>query len=176
MGVKAVRPISVKDIMAKDNKSNAGRPTDYKEEYNKLAENYSLLGATDKVMAGYFGVSEVTLNAWKKKHPEFLKSLKRGKEEADANVSNALYNRALGYSHPDTKFASFEGQITDEKEYTKHLPPDTTACIFWLKNRQRETWKDKHEVEHSGGATVTLTAPDKFENTKEWEAYQKKQG
>ena len=124
-----------------------GRKSAYKEEYNQLAENYALLGATDKEMADLFGVTERTLNQWKKDYPEFLQSLKKGKSIADANVASRLYNRAIGYSCKATKFATSEGRITDSKEYTEHYPPDTTAAIFWLKNRQPEKWRDKKEVD-----------------------------
>ena len=51
-----------------------GRKSAYKEEYNQLAENYALLGATDKEMADLFSVTERTLNQWKKDYPEFLQS------------------------------------------------------------------------------------------------------
>lgn len=124
-----------------------GRKSAYKEEYNQLAENYGLLGATDKEMADLFGVTERTLNQWKKDYPEFLQSLKKGKSIADANVASRLYNRAIGYDCKATKFATSEGRITDSKEYTEHYPPDTTAAIFWLKNRQPEKWRDKKEVD-----------------------------
>ena len=124
-----------------------GRKSAYKEEYNQLAENYALLGATDKEMADLFGVTERTLNQWKKDYPEFLQSLKKGKSIADANVASRLYNRAIGYDCKATKFATSEGRITDSKEYTEHYPPDTTAAIFWLKNRQPEKWRDKKEVD-----------------------------
>jgi hypothetical protein len=109
--------------------SKGGRPSSYKTEYVELALHFSRLGATDKDMADAFDVSEVTLNAWKQSHPEFLKSLKEGKLLADARVSTALYTRATGYEKND-----------------KHYPPDTTACIFWLKNRQPDKWRDKTEV------------------------------
>lgn len=109
--------------------SKGGRPSSYKPEYADLAKHFSLLGATDKEMADAFGVSEVTLNAWKQSHPEFLKSLKEGKLQADAVVASKLYTRAIGYELND-----------------KHYPPDTTACIFWLKNRQPDKWRDKTEV------------------------------
>lgn len=75
-----------------------GRKSAYKEEYNQLAENYALLGATDKEMADLFSVTERTLNQWKKNYPEFLQSLKKGKSIADANVASRLYNRAIGYN------------------------------------------------------------------------------
>lgn len=124
-----------------------GRRSAYKEEFAQLAENYSLLGATDKEMADFFGVTERTLNQWKKSHPEFLQSLKKGKNIADANVASKLYNRAIGYDCKATKFATSDGHITDSKEYIEHYPPDTTAAIFWLKNRQPEKWRDKKEID-----------------------------
>ena len=128
-------------------KYHMGRKSAYKEEYNQLAENYALLGATDKEMADLFSVTERTLNQWKKDYPEFLQSLKKGKNIADANVASRLYNRAIGYDCKATKFATSEGKITDSKEYIEHYPPDTTAAIFWLKNRQPEKWRDKKEVD-----------------------------
>ena len=128
-------------------KYHMGRKSAYKEEYNQLAENYALLGATDKEMADLFSVTERTLNQWKKDYPEFLQSLKKGKKIADANVASRLYNRAIGYDCKATKFATSEGKITDSKEYIEHYPPDTTAAIFWLKNRQPEKWRDKKEVD-----------------------------
>jgi hypothetical protein len=138
-----------------------GRPTDYKPEYDELAKNYALLGATDKQIAVFFDVSEVTINAWKKKYPSFLKSLKEGKEQADAMVAQSLFRRAIGYSHPEDDIRTVsigDGQGSEIviTPTTKHYAPDTTACIFWLKNRQREQWRDKQE--HSIEATVTNTS------------------
>ena len=124
-----------------------GRPSSYKKEYAAQSIHLTKLGAIDKDLALFFGVSEVTINAWKEKHPEFLKAIKVGKFDADNMVKQSLFKRANGYSHPDTKFATFEGQITDSKEYTKHYPPDSTACIFWLTNRDSDNWKRNIENE-----------------------------
>lgn len=124
----------------------AGRPTDYKEEYNDLANKFAKLGATDKQMCEFFEVSEVTFNAWKKKYPEFLKSINEGKLTADANVAHALYHRAIGYEHPEDDIRSVNGEIVITPTI-KHYPPDSTAALFWLKNRQKEQWRDKTEVE-----------------------------
>ncbi len=124
-----------------------GRPTKYKTEYVELAFNYSLLGATDKDLARLFDVSEDTVNEWKKNHPEFSESLKRGKDEADAKVASKLYHRAIGYEHPEIITAAYQGQITDTMTVTKHYAPDPTAAIFWLKNRQPEKWRDKQELD-----------------------------
>ena len=129
-----------------DEKKKRGRKSEYQKEYADQALKLCLLGAIDKELAEFFSVSVQTLNKWKKDYPEFLESLKKGKNIADANVASRLYNRAIGYSCKATKFATSEGKITDSKEYIEHYPPDTTAAIFWLKNRQPEKWRDKKEV------------------------------
>lgn len=134
-------------------KKKRGRKSEYRTEYSDQALKLCLLGATDKELAEFFSVSEQTLNKWKKDYPEFLESLKKGKSIADANVASRLYNRAIGYDCKATKFAASEGKITDSKEYIEHYPPDTTAAIFWLKNRQPEKWRDKKEVD----ANVSLS-------------------
>jgi hypothetical protein len=125
----------------------AGRPSLYKKEYDNKVYKLCLLGATDKEIADFFDISEATLNNWKNEYPEFLESIKRGKMEADATVSQKLYHRAIGYEHPETITASYQGEITDTKEVIKHYAPDPTAAIFWLKNRQPGKWRDKQEVE-----------------------------
>lgn len=111
-------------------KKKRGRKSEYRIEYADQALKLCLLGATDKELAEFFSVSEQTLNKWKKDYPEFLESLKKGKNIADANVASRLYNRAIGYSCKATKFATSEGKITDSKEYIEHYPPDTTAAII----------------------------------------------
>lgn len=125
------------------------RPTKYKAEFAEQARKYCLLGAIDKDLAVFFEVDELTINRWKDAHPEFCKALKEGKDEADAKVADRLFNRALGYSHPEDKIFNNNGTPMVVPT-TKHYPPDTTACIFWLKNRQKEQWRDKQETELTG--------------------------
>ncbi|MDO9271374.1 MAG: helix-turn-helix domain-containing protein [Methylobacter sp.] len=129
-------------------KNKGGRPSTYKPEYAELAYNYCLLGATDDQLAVFFNVTRSTISAWKNKKPQFLEALKRGKVVADANVASALYRRATGYSHLESHISNYQGEIT-LTELTKNYPPDTTACIYWLKNRQPDKWKDKIEVNSS---------------------------
>ncbi|MHB8916547.1 MAG: helix-turn-helix domain-containing protein [Desulfocucumaceae bacterium] len=135
----------------------AGRPTKYRPEFTEQAYKLCLLGATDREMADFFEVNEDTLNEWKKVHPEFSESLKKGKEQADAVVASKLYHRAIGYEHEDTQFATFQGEITDRETYIKHYPPDTTAAIFWLKNRQSAKWRDTQNMELTGKDGGPLT-------------------
>lgn len=126
-----------------------GRPSKYKPEFNDQAAKLCKLGATDREVADFFEISEATLNNWKIQHPGFLESLKLGKEEADNRVEQSLYRRAMGYSHDEVHISNFQGDITITP-ITKRYPPDTTACIFWLKNRKPAEWRDK--IEHTGAA------------------------
>lgn len=126
-----------------------GRPSKFDKSYLEKVEKLCKLGATDAELADFFDVSEVTLNAWKHAHPEFLKALKRGKAEADAEVASKLYHRAIGYEHADTHVSNYQGEIT-LTPLVKHYAPDPTAAIFWLKNRQPAKWRDIKAVELSG--------------------------
>lgn len=123
------------------------RPTDYRPEYVDQAEKLCKLGATDKELGDFFDVSEQTINNWKNEHPEFFESIKKGKVLADAEVADKLFKRATGYSHRAVKIFNNQGEVIVEP-YIEHYPPDTTAAIFWLKNRQPKNWRDKQEVEH----------------------------
>lgn len=138
--------------------NKGGRPSEFDPAYCEKAEKLCLLGVKDTDLAFYFNVSEQTFNVWKKKHPELVEALKKGKDDADANVGKSLYQRALGYSHPDVHISNYQGDIT-VTPITKHYPPDPTSCIFWLKNRQRALWRDKQEHEMTGKDGTPLAQP-----------------
>lgn len=129
--------------------SKGGRPSKYKEEYAEQARKLCLLGSTDKDLADFFEVCESTLNSWKHEHPDFLESIKKGKAQADAEVADRLYQRALGYQHPEVDIRVVNQQIV-ETPITKIYAPDPTAAIFWLKNRQPKQWRDKVQTELTG--------------------------
>lgn len=131
-----------------------GRPKiEFKDEYCDQVYRLCLLGHTDKQLAKFFDISERTLNKWKKEYPEFMQSIKEGKDIADAEIVESLYNRAKGITlKKDVQVGN--GKITLENQ----LPPDPTSMIFWLKNRQPEKWRDKqeHKVEHEGGVKLEI--------------------
>src|SRR5215203_579552 len=114
----------------------------YNLEYAAQAEKACQAGFTDQELADLFGVSVSTINAWKTRHVDFLQALKRGKTEADDRVERALYHRAVGYSHEVEKPMVIDKAVRIVT-YTERMPPDTTACNFWLKNRNPEEWRDK---------------------------------
>lgn len=54
------------------------------------------------------------------------------------------------------------GELVVTKEITKEVLPDTTAQIFWLKNRRPDKWRDKRDIEHNGqigGVTIINDIP-----------------
>jgi transposase-like protein len=119
------------------------------EEGLLLLQGWARDGLTDEQIANNMGIATSTLYEWKKKYSEFSESLKKGKEVIDRQVENALLKRALGYSY--TEVTKEDGVIT--REVIKEVTPDTTAQIFWLKNRKAKEWRDKQEIEHSGEMT-----------------------
>ena len=145
---------------------NRGRPTKYKEEYCEQAYKLCLLGATDAKLADFFVVNEDTINKWKIDYPQFSESLKRGKDDADAVIAQSLFHRAKGYSHPEDKIFNDDGSAMVVPT-TKHYPPDTTACIFWLKNRQKDKWRDKTESEITGANGADFVIKIKRKNDDE---------
>lgn len=126
-----------------------GRPTKYRTGYDRFAFQFALLGATNEELASSLNIDIGTLHNWKHQHPSFLSAIKKGKEEADARVANALYHRALGYEHPEEKVFLYKGEPVVVPT-TKHHPPDTGAAFIWLKNRQPHLWRDRQNLELTG--------------------------
>ena len=104
-------------------KAGIGRPCLYRKSFDKLAENYSLLGARDEDLANYFNVDQATIDRWKLKYPSFCVSIRKGKGISDCNVVQSLYRRAVG--------------------------GDVTAIKYWLNNRQRSKWADRQSIDYN---------------------------
>lgn len=133
-------------------RKKTGRPSKFQPEMVEQARRLCTLGATDREVADFFHVSESTLNLWKLEHPAFSESLKLGKDAADERVEKSLYRRALGYSHEAVKiFADPKTGAEQIVPFTEHYPPDTTAAIFWLKNRKPAEWRDRQELTGANG-------------------------
>lgn len=121
-----------------------------------LLEAWARDGLTDEQLAEKMGISRSTLNEWKKKFPDISDTLKRGKDVVDIEVENSLLKRAKGCTvveetqelmlDPDAG----KRELITTKKVIKEIPPDTTAQIFWLKNRRPDLWRDKQSMELSG--------------------------
>jgi hypothetical protein len=141
--------------------NQGGRSSLYKEEYADQAYKLTLLGFTDKQLATFFNVNKATINNWKKEHIEFLDSVTRGKAMADGEVAASFYKRATGYEFTEVTFEKVDNKqvleltpnelvTTDaykKKIVVRHLPPDAGAALNWLKNRQKDLWRDKQDLE-----------------------------
>jgi hypothetical protein len=125
-----------------------GRPSSFKPEYVAQAQKFCALGATTPELADFFEVSSRTIERWSVEHEDFCRALKLGKEQADDRVEKSLYHRALGFKYETEKiFCNKDGVVT-KVPHVEMVAPDTTACIFWLKNRRPEKWRDVHKHEH----------------------------
>lgn len=133
-------------------------------------EAWARNGLTDEQIAKNMGVAPKTLYRWKEQHSQICQSLKKGKEVVDITVENALYKKALGYTVKLKKTFKTKHVIYDEATGRKleeherlevgideiHIPADTVAQIFWLKNRKPEDWRDKRDVAVSGAIPVVI--------------------
>lgn len=108
-------------------------------------EGWARDGLTDEQIAHNMGIAVGTLYEWKKGRPKICEALKRGKEVVDIEVENALLKRALGYEYTEKRIEKSEKDGEKIVQTVKHVPPDTTAQIFWLKNRRPAQWRDKPE-------------------------------
>lgn len=118
-------------------------------------------GLTNIQIAENMGIAERTLTEWIARFPAISAALKTGKEPVDTQVENALLKRALGYDYEETitEVEDLGGGKTKKhvKRVTRHVAPDTTAQIFWLKNRKPKQWRDK--IEAAVGADTEDLSP-----------------
>jgi hypothetical protein len=126
-----------------------GRPTKYKPEYAEKAKELCSRGATDAELATFFEVATSTVALWKVQYKEFSDALKASKDELDAKVEQSLFRRAMGYEYDEISLKEVDGNLVEARQ-RKVFPPDTTAMIFWLKNRQPAKWRDRVDQTISG--------------------------
>jgi len=115
-------------------------------------EGWARDGLVNEQIARNIGVAEGTLYNWINNHSEIDEALKKGKEVVDREVENALLKRALGYEYEEVTYEFGE----ESKRVVKEVQPDTTAQIFWIKNRKPHMWRDKQDIEHSGKTETTI--------------------
>ena len=124
----------------------AGQPKiEITPEVLKEAERLAGQGLTKKQIARCLGMGYSTLMAKQVQHIEFLEAIKTGQAAGIDKVSNALFERAMGCKVIEERFVTKDGE-PEVITATKHYPPDTVSCIFYLKNRAPDEWKDRREV------------------------------
>lgn len=141
----------IQEDTKKEPKKKRGRPVlsknIYKPEYAEIAEHLCrMFGATHKQLAEYLKISDSQLTTWLDNNQVLSISIKKGRDDYDAcEIEKSLRIRAIGYEYEEKtqkKIRLKTGEVTEEISVTKkRMAPDTTACIFWLVNRQPERWK-----------------------------------
>lgn len=123
-----------------------------------LLEGWARDGLTDEQIAHNMGINRRTLTDWKNKYPPISLTLKSGKEVIDRQVENALLKNALGFHYREEQLSN-KGEVVEIERYEK---PNTTAQIFWLKNRKSAVWRDKqeHSVDGDIGINVVVDYGD----------------
>jgi DNA-binding XRE family transcriptional regulator len=131
--------------MKTDKEDDMGQPSKLTKMDIRLIRYMYKKGATDQEVADELGVCRKTIHNWQVANPDFKESMKDWKSEADEEVERSLFERAKGYKCKETKLFCHEGMVIAE-DVIKHYPPDATSCIFWLKNRKPDQWREKSEV------------------------------
>lgn len=134
--------------MAKRKKGRSGKYNEWLKEDNLiLLEAWARDGLTDEQISHNIGINPKTLYEWKKKHDPISKALKRGKQVTDIIIENALFKSAIGYEYEEVKQIIEKDEMGKDRKrvekITKYSPPNTTAIIFWLKNRKPDVWMDR---------------------------------
>ena len=122
-----------------------------------LLEGWARDGLTDEQIARNIGIATSTFYEWKKKKLEFSETLKKGKEVVDLEVENALLKKELGYTITKKEEKLDKDGCVHTLEKDIHIPPDTTAQIFWLKNRKPNNWKDRVETDEDKEAVANAS-------------------
>lgn len=119
-------------------------------------ESWASEGLTDKEMSKKMGIGRTTFYDYIKKYPNISDSLKKGKKLIDCKVEQKLFNKCMGTKTTKVikELNKDTGELVITKEITEEVAPDTTAIIYWLKNRKPEMWKDKQTLEHTGSVEV----------------------
>jgi hypothetical protein len=156
-----------------------------KEKYDKntfplLAQGYARRGLIDTQIAKNLGISCAVYYEYQNKYPEFMEAIKEGKRPVDVEVENALLKRALGFSYEETHIEYKPGKKADDKPVVTHIKkirkfivPDTTACIFWKKNREPKYWRDKHDIDFGDVLIKVITAIPRSKDPKKKEEKKK---
>lgn len=122
-----------------------------------LLRKWARNGLTEQEISEKIGINRWTLGEWKKKYPNIANALKKTKEVYDSEVEEALENSALGYYRTEREWRRDPetGEMVLYREYERWFKPDTTAQIFWLKNRDKLHWRDKQEIQMDFDETET---------------------
>jgi len=144
-------------------KKSKGRPTKYQYDHTMLAAKRLFeLGQTDAQVCSALEITRETLDTWRHEYSDLFDTIKSAKEKADDRVEKSLYKNATGYNYKAQKPMTVsdgngDGSHIELVDYTEHVPAQTVAQIFWLKNRRPDRWRDRQQIEHSGEIDIPIS-------------------
>ena len=142
-------------------------PVVFLPDYPEQVKAIAMRGLSDSEMAAVFGIKPAQLKKWKKFYPSFAEAIEEGRTLADAKVVKALFEKATGYAHPETKVHFDKFGDVHTFNVTKHYAPDTRAAEFWLTNRQKQNWKTHQHIAVTGKKGEPPVNPGIRQETKE---------
>ena len=147
-----------------------GRPTVYKPDYAEIARHACMLGASNETLAERFEVSRRTIDNWITAIPEFGDAVRHGRQVADESVVAALYARATGMERKSIKVVEGDGGPVTTTHTVQALP-DVRACIFWLRNRRPEQWRENRPPadDYDDGRDLAVELEEAEERVRRWE-------
>ena len=150
----STRVIPVASV-SRETKKGESRRAKFSPEHIELARRLTQMGSGVSQIADAFGIAIVTIYEWMEKYPDFAKAITGTRHFADEKVAAALYSKAVGYKRKVTKAMQHNGNVV-MAEYEEQMPPDTAAAFIWLKNRQPELWRDRHEITGADGKPLEV--------------------
>lgn len=130
-------------------KRRVGAPTKFTDSAAHTAVSMFRVGATDQEVCDALGINIHTISNWRKRWPWFMTATKEAQEIANTRVSQSMFRKAVGYTVTEKQAIKIKVGPQEERveivEVERHVPPDTTAQIFWLKNRDKENWADTYD-------------------------------
>lgn len=145
-----------------------GRPGDYEtkvQPHLELIAGWSKNGVAAYKIAENLGINDKTLSTYRHKYPELAEALKKGKEEADMQVVNAMHRAAVGY-WIEEQIVTPKGDVVVTKKW---IAPNPTLAIFWAKNRMPDEWRDKREVVQDVGSNLARLIEESMSRQEERE-------
>lgn len=164
-------------IPIEENKRINGKYTEWLTDDGLLRiEGWARDGLIDAQIAKNMGIAYSTFKEWVNRFPALSAALKRGKAPVDIEVENALLKRAKGYKYVETVTEIYKDadgvQRRHIRNIEKEVPPDSTAIIYWLRNRKPQQWRDRRDISietrtdadyrnmHTIAALINAPAPD----------------
>lgn len=138
----------------------------WRDDIPVRAYRLALLGLTNEELAVAFGISANTFSQWLRSRDDLRKALELGRQEADSRVVQSLYKKATGYTFEEDNITVSHGQVIVTR-VQKYAHPETTAAIFWLKNRQKEKWADVWKLDQNVQISVQRKEADLSDLTTE---------